>query len=233
MDEARRVAQHLIRAIQRLRQENEQFPGRHVNALEKLSRIFQEQTGHVENLHLPSTPTSVNPTGPREIRQAPRTHQRVTRSNTPGLLPAAARTLPPLPTAEGARATSEGEKRKASEEGLTTEGGQGTQGTPRPAKRRSPRLNQNHQAQRSPTIFEEVIHQTATPSHACPTFRTPRMITQEAINIITTRVWNKSPAAFLPRHLQVEEDKLNNEIDIEEFCAPVTHPTTGEVTTKY
>ena len=58
-----------------------------MQALERLAEIFNTATMNLENWHVLTTPTSTIPTTPANIRTTPRVHQRVTRNNTPGIIP--------------------------------------------------------------------------------------------------------------------------------------------------
>ena len=80
---------------------------------------------------------------------------------------------------------------------------------------------------------------TAPPRPAAPLprrppilFKAPRMCTQTALNALTVKVWNDHRPAFVPNTLRVEQG-IHTMPDIEHFCAPVVHPRTGEVITKY
>ena len=87
MDKAVHIAHKLTNAIQQLLNEPTTREGRHVRALEKLADIFSTATKNLENRHTLTTPTSTTPTTPANIRTTPRVHQRVTRNNTPGIIP--------------------------------------------------------------------------------------------------------------------------------------------------
>ena len=64
-------------------------------------------------------------------------------------------------------------------------------------------------------------------------FCLPRIISQEAVNFVTTGVWNEPTGAFLPRCFQPKIEEEATVPDMEHFCAPVVHPTTGEIITKH
>ena len=64
-------------------------------------------------------------------------------------------------------------------------------------------------------------------------FQNTRMITQEALTEFAANIWSTSPKHFLPYHMRREEEKIRTAIDIENFCAPVVHPFTGEKMLKY
>jgi hypothetical protein len=88
-------------------------------------------------------------------------------------------------------------------------------------------------AENDATTPSHAFVETPAPSAPAPPCRTPRFITQEAINFITTDVWNNSPAIHTPWKLEVPPPTPDDAPDIEHFCAPVVHPKTGEVITKY
>jgi len=69
-----------------------------------------------------------------------------------------------------------------------------------------------------------------------PSFRTPRFITQEAVNLVMTQAWNNSPMEWTPTCLQPPADDMQHydtSLNMEHLAAPVVHPTTGETITKY
>ena len=86
MDDAAKISATLVKAVRCLRQKNTQFPGRHDTALQKLAEIFQHTTTKTHTQE-PKQQSSINPTATAAIRAAPRTHAKVTRANTPGILP--------------------------------------------------------------------------------------------------------------------------------------------------
>ena len=101
MDDAAKIAATLVQAIRRLRQKNTQSPGRHDTALQKLAENFQHTTTKTPTQEPTTQQSSANPTTTAAIRAAPRTHAKVTRANTPGILPISQILL--TPTSEGDR----------------------------------------------------------------------------------------------------------------------------------
>ena len=102
---------------------------------------------------------------------------------------------------------------------------------PPPAQRRSPRTHAADTPQ--PTLF------VATPnSHHIP-LASPRLISQEAVNLLTNQVWDAPDYIWTPRdildHSPTERQTSENfhDVDIEHFCAAVIHPDTGETVTQY
>ena len=290
-DEVRRLALTLTKAISRLRGEEDTMPGRHTAALQKLAAIFGERLARHASAPRERTISSTTPTAPANLRAAPRTHQRTTRRNTPGMLPPEARTLPPIseggaPPTEGEGGTREGAQGPPSEG--EEEMGRGQYSAteyysqPRPARqqqqkrqgmsaqRRSKRLRghapegegetsrterrrkrerarEKAEAQSAPAPTEPVApspqQHTPTPApiltmetparkRARDALHSPHIISQEAINFITSAVWNNERQHFIPRRLDTPNDAPPTP-DIEQFCAPVVHPKTGEVITKY
>ena len=112
MDDSAKISATLVQAIRRLRQKNTQFPGRHEAALQQLADIFQHATTKTPTQAPSAQQSSTNPTSTANIRAAPRTHAKVTRAKTPGILPIYQRL--PTPTSEGDRmATSKGVKQQS------------------------------------------------------------------------------------------------------------------------
>ena len=65
------------------------------------------------------------------------------------------------------------------------------------------------------------------------------MISQEAVNLLTTQVWDTPNDLWTPRDIlensPTERATSENmyDVDISHFCAAVVHPDTGETITKY
>jgi len=271
LDEAKRTALDLLQAVRKLCGQEVGQPSRHATALKQLAEIFQEKTGHLQDDRGPRAPqTSSNPTEPAQLRSTPRVHSRVTRNNTPGILP----TPPPLTSkevppagSEGGPANSEGEPADSeggpavSEGGEKERGGMSRRGQRQRekwrARRRSPRLNPNlpgeeeeresQKGEDSATPEAELPHKRAAverevladnsfvpieptipaPRYTpAPSFRTPRFITQEAFQAFALQA--ASQPAF-----NATAPGRDRPPDIQHFCAPVVHPVTGELITKY
>ena len=101
MDDAAKIAATLLQAIRHLRQKNTKFHGRHDTALQQLAQFFQHTTTKTPTQEPTTQQSSTNPTSTADIRAAPRMHAKVTRTNTPGILPVLQRL--PTPTSEGDR----------------------------------------------------------------------------------------------------------------------------------
>lgn len=262
MDEAKKLATRLIAQVRKLRNKGTNTSSRHVDALERLSRIFKGETESLPTDTPYLEPTSVTPTAPTAIRQTPRVHLRQTRRNTPGRLPVIPTTISEggRQTTEGESATSEGERQSTEGEQAASEGeytsSQEWYNTPRQttrpkptSHRRSERIRRKVKAiatvaqqepiipqQQSPdTVADTVIfEEPATPYEPPPRTKSPRIISQEALySFIANATDDRRTryAHFTPQHLQLPA--WAKEHDLAEFCAPVIHPTTGAIITKY
>ena len=87
MDRAVRIAGTLINTIKRMLKEPGIDAGRHGKALEQLTNIFETATEKLEKSHENRTQTLSTPTTREKIRTTPRVHSRLTRNNTPGMIP--------------------------------------------------------------------------------------------------------------------------------------------------
>jgi len=98
--------------------------------------------------------------------------------------------------------------------------------------RRSPRL-QHIAPVETPIIASDTIKR---PPNRIPVY-SPNIISQEAVNLVTSNVYYKNDDTWTPTSfLTSAPSKLgssNFDVDIEHFCAPVIHPTTGETITQY
>ena len=68
------------------------------------------------------------------------------------------------------------------------------------------------------------------PKKAIKSFRTSRITTQEALNAFTMDVKDDRQmrhANFTPQKFDIPHS-MKDSLNIEQFCAPVIHPTTGE-----
>ena len=102
-----------------------------------------------------------------------------------------------------------------------------------PPARRSKRLK-NVPPEDAPIITVEQNYKR--PPNRIPLF-SPSIISQEAVNHITNKVYyNETQQPRLPRSfITSSPTKIgdNYDVDIENFCAPVVHPVTGETITQY
>ena len=106
---------------------------------------------------------------------------------------------------------------------------------PKAAARKSPRLN--------PQLVPEVPIVAATPnSERIPffsTFSNHMIISQEAVNLVTQRVWDTPDNTWTPKDILVHSPTKHasmdgfHEVDIDHFYAAVVHPYTGETITQY
>ena len=88
-------------------------------------------------------------------------------------------------------------------------------------------------------MFSEVPPQQPTPTNntPTPTFRTPRIISQLALQAFSLQAMGIPTVMPIIVGNQESVHKASEEIhytaDIQHFCAPVIHPTTGEIITSY
>ena len=101
MDKAVRIPAALTGAIKRMMAESTKDIGRHRRALEQLSQIFEKATERLEQSHENRIQTSSTPTTKANLRTTPRVHARVTRNNTPGIIPT--QTTTPIMDTEGGK----------------------------------------------------------------------------------------------------------------------------------
>ena len=98
--------------------------------------------------------------------------------------------------------------------------------------RKSPRLNPSHYS----LVMAPVIA-TAPNSERMPYFNCSHLISQEAVNLLTEKVYFGEPGNhWTPQIFINASPKTRNEnldVDVEHFCATVIHPITGETTNKY
>jgi hypothetical protein len=80
-----------------------------------------------------------------------------------------------------------------------------------------------------PEIWE--ITEKTTPPNSPPIrLQHPALISQEALIMVTQTTWDSNILSFTPDKLRPPQQLPH---DIAHFCAPVTHPTTGELITSY
>jgi hypothetical protein len=251
MDRAVTIAANLTSTLRELQDAPDQAIGRHSEALQKLADIFEKATTALENRHDRQTPTSSNPTAPQQVQEAPRVHQRMTRNNTPGILPS------PLPISEGAEIIHPN-----SEGGSLQNSSEGGQNVPQPENtahrkktllRRSTRVlppvsdnARNHRAARRQLQTEKenreaMIYEVPTPKGKGQSKRPKTMhtITQEAFQAIALATMQSAPCnrfPFTDCHQRSEsrpDEEYHHSPGLEHFCAPVIHPTSGEIITSY
>ena len=56
------------------------------------------------------------------------------------------------------------------------------------------------------------------------------MIKQEALQAVTFDVMTHRPSAFTPGNMK---HPLSDDFNLKHYCAPVIHPNTGQIITKY
>ena len=101
------VSKNLIEAFKLLHYQETTHLVRHTQALEKLTKKFNDTTDTLPEGTPPQDQTSTNPTQPRALRDTPRKHQRFAQSNTPGIIPAPIQS-PITTTSRGEKFTSKG-----------------------------------------------------------------------------------------------------------------------------
>jgi len=88
IDVTKRLARDLLSAVKALHKGGKEKPTHHVEALKKLTEIFKDTTGEIDETILPTkNHTLSNPIAPSIIRNAPRVNARTTRNNIPNILP--------------------------------------------------------------------------------------------------------------------------------------------------
>ena len=87
MDRAVKITGSLTTAIQNILKEPKINTGRHGQALDKLTEIFDNATENLETQQQNSAQTLSTPTTRANIRATSRVHARVTRNNTPDIIP--------------------------------------------------------------------------------------------------------------------------------------------------
>ena len=212
MDDAAKIVATLVQAIRRLLQKNTQFPERHGVAQQQLADIFQHAKNKTPTQAPSAQQKSTNPMSTSDIRAAPRTHAKVTRAKTPGILPISQQL--PTPTSEGDRMeTSEGVKQKSSKMESTP-----AHDTDRVRKQqRSTRLipNETPQGTETPTSPTQPID-----------IQTPRFITQEELNLFTYN-FHANEHVRKRQARQLFEVKYNRNRSTTPYCAAAIHPITG------
>ena len=195
MDEAKWTAQHLIKAIQRLLEENIQHPGWHMEALNNLATIFKEATDNIQP-YACDNPSSTDSTAPAKLQTAPHPHLCQTRNNTPGIInlePQAQPSKPPRseqPNSDGDRQTTEGAQ--ALSEGATQHFGNA-----KDPEKVVPLFQTDlepvttHQSPHLHTPSSKAIP-SDTPCHHPFHLHTPHIISQEALHFVCNRIWSHS-----------------------------------------
>lgn len=170
---------------------------------------------------------STNPTAPGVVKTTPRRHGRITRNNTPGLAldnPPASLPTEPVPTPPRRRSP----RLKPSI----------TQPIPAPSPPPQPPsdidLITDAPISSDPCLTEDDDDSAILPIPSISTppkisFNTPHLIPNDAINFLTSSVWNSTNPSFAPRRFAQPPPMP----DPEHFAMPVVHPVTGETIDKY
>ena len=63
------------------------------------------------------------------------------------------------------------------------------------------------------------------------------IISQEAVNLLISRLYNDPSTQWIPNDFITDSHTAKSpnayDVDLEHFCSPVVHPTTGETITQY
>ena len=118
-----------------------------------------------------------------------------------------------------------------------------------PANNAVPSQKTNQQSQHRPppppdensSIPALIIIAPSLPPPAAARFPVvaPAVISQEAVNALTAKVWGETESAWLPNDFIVHNPTTRSgggdlyDVNIERFCGAVTHLVTGEVITQY
>ena len=86
------------------------------------------------------------------------------------------------------------------------------------------------QTPQEPMIVGEDPDMPSPMRNSLASFQILRMITQESLQAVAFGVMAHWPSAFTPNNMK---NQLNKILNIEHYCAPVMHPTTGWIVTKY
>lgn len=213
-DTANRMAHDLTNAINAIAKRNKEIPARQIEALKKLSDIFQ-QAQTKDKLPLPAPATSINATSTDHLRNNPRVHTRFTRNNTPGIIPL--RTTPESDDKTknadmSPNRTSEGDNKHHK----ISEGAQNSEGVKTTPKNK----RFTHLEFATPNI-------TKKPKTTCVEHL--ERAHDALIRIIPT-VTQEDPSEMINVIFSANKPQPPSQ---SHFCAPVTHPVTGETITKY
>jgi len=153
-------------------------------------------------LDAPPIMNAPNPTTKRALKSTKWVHRRLTCNNVPNTVPPITRTLPRRPLPPATEATP---------------------------VQQSPRLGKTAQC----------IHDARLPQRIPKVWFVPiagrlhnhNVISQQAINFLTDKVWNNSPQIYTPENLQPKEDATAT--NLEHLAMPMVHPTTGKTISSY
>ena len=143
-----------------------------------------------------------NPTTKQALKSTKRVHQRITQNKVPGTVPPITPTIPRHPI-------------------LTATAAILIQCSPRLGKT-APRIHNTRLPKRIPKVrFVPIADQ----------LQNHNVISQQAINFLTNKVWNNLPRHFTPTNLHPKEN--TTAANLEHLAMPMVHPTTGEVISSY
>ena len=236
MDRAVKIAGALTTAIQNLLTEPTINRIRHGQALEQLTKISDNATENLETQLHHKAQTLSTPTTRANIWATPRVHARVTRKNTPGIIPTT------IINKEGGKDFSPsiadlqgGQKSKRK---INSKNERKTRQENRELAKK---LNDeckadSYKASTTPKqvpvvekpIFQMEHVEQGTPR---PSFGTPRIISQEALIAFSLAAVGIKRIFPLTTDNQDSNTKTiaetHSQKNIQHFCAPVIHPKTG------
>jgi hypothetical protein len=143
-----------------------------------------------------------NPTTKRALKTTKRVHRRLTRNNVPGTVPPITPAIPRRPIPTDDAATP---------------------------VRRSPRLGTTAQCIQATKLTKKIPKVLFVP--IAGRLRNHNIISQQAMNFLTDKVWNNSPQHFTPKNLRPKE--AATAANLEHLAIPMIHPTTGETISSY
>jgi hypothetical protein len=143
-----------------------------------------------------------NPTTKRALKLTKRVHCRLTWINIPGTVPPITQVPPWRPPPTTTKATP---------------------------VQQSPRLGKTAQRIQNARLPKPIPKVQFVP--IAGQLRNHSLISQEAINFFTNKVWNNLPPIYTPENLRPKENATA--ANLEHLAMPMIHPTTGETITSY
>jgi hypothetical protein len=160
----------------------------------------------IEDLSQMSNPPAImnapNPTTKRALKLTKRVHCWLTRNNVPGTDPPITRAPPWRPPPTATKATP---------------------------VRQSPWLGKTAQRIQNARLPKPIPKVQFVP--IVGRLRNHSLISQEAINFLTDKVWNNLPPIYTPENLRPKENATD--ANLEHLAMPMIHPTTCETITSY
>ncbi len=160
----------------------------------------------IEDLHqmsdAPPIMNAPNPTTKWTLKLTKRVHCQLTRNNIPETVPSITRAPPRRPPPTATKATP---------------------------VRQSPRLSKTAQRIQNAGLPKQIPKVQFV--RIVGQLRNHSLISQEAITILTDKVWNNLPPIHTPENLWPKENATD--ANLEHLVMPMIHPTTGETITSY